>query len=325
MERSEQIGELIGALAKAQSEFTPALKSSDNPFFNSKYADLATNIDAIRPALNKHGIAFLQFDTSDIGRKVGIVTTSLHHGEQFISVTAEAPAEGSKGFNVQSLGACWTYLRRYTLQAICGLASEDDDGNSLADDPKKQEVLAEVKRQKRGITVEETVAQKSTIGWNERQAKIPPELDWSYNKSSGVLICRAVSVEKKAKADGKEYVVLTVNNELDKGKKPLLYYWHATHREDLMKAKGKLIKLMVVAKEKGFTVDQVMEIDGVVLKRPEETEETQARLLASTLDFEEEELREFHGKVCEGSWTRVLEALRQRKAEVDANVEVGER
>ena len=100
MERSEQIGELIAALAKAQTEFTPALKSSDNPFFNSKYADLATNIEAVRPALNKHGIAFLQFDTSDIGRQVGIVTTALHHGEQFISVTAEAPAVGTKGFNV---------------------------------------------------------------------------------------------------------------------------------------------------------------------------------------------------------------------------------
>src|SRR5271170_7712026 len=138
MDRSVEIGELIAALAKAQAEFTPALKSADNPFFNSKYADLATNIDAVRPALNKHGIALLQFNQSDLGRQVGIVTTSLHHGEQYISVTAEAPAVGTKGFNVQSIGACWTYLRRYTLQAICGLASEDDDGHSLAADEAKK-------------------------------------------------------------------------------------------------------------------------------------------------------------------------------------------
>lgn len=132
MERSEQIGELVTALAKAQLEFTFASKESTNPAFNSKYADLAANIIAVRPALSKHGIALMQFDASDIERQTASVTTSIHHGEQWISVTVEAPAMGSKGFNVQSLGACWTYLRRYTLQALCGLASDDDDGNSLA-------------------------------------------------------------------------------------------------------------------------------------------------------------------------------------------------
>ena len=93
----------------------------------------------------------LQLNQSDIGRQVGIVTTSLHHGEEFISVTAEAPAAGQKGFNVQSLGACWTvYLRRYTLQALVGLASEDLTmmGIALVPDPKKAEVFAEVDKQK---------------------------------------------------------------------------------------------------------------------------------------------------------------------------------
>ena len=132
MERSELIGDLVTALAKAQAEFTFASKDSTNPAFNSKYADLAANIIAVRPALAKHGIALMQFDASDIEKQTASVTTSIHHGEQWISVTVEAPAIGQKGFNVQSLGACWTYLRRYTLQALCGLASDDDDGNSLA-------------------------------------------------------------------------------------------------------------------------------------------------------------------------------------------------
>ena len=147
MKRSEQIGELIAALSKAQAEFTPALKDSDNPYYGSKYADLAANINAIRPALSKNGIALLQCDESDLERQTVSVTTSLHHGEQWIEVTAEAPAigkakDGLPKFDVQTLGAAWTYLRRYTLQAICGLASEDDDGNSLQNDnkpiPKKQ-------------------------------------------------------------------------------------------------------------------------------------------------------------------------------------------
>ena len=136
MQRSEQIGDLIAALAKAQAEFTFASKDSTNPAFSSKYADLAAVIVAVRPSLSKHGIAFVQFDGSDVERQTASVTTALHLGEQWISMTAEAPAVGLKGFNVQSLGACWTYLRRYTLQALCGLASDDDDGNSLAVDNK---------------------------------------------------------------------------------------------------------------------------------------------------------------------------------------------
>lgn len=132
MQRSEQIGDLVTALAKAQAEFTFAAKDSTNPAFSSKYADLAANIIAVRPALSKHGIALMQFDGSDLERQTASVTTSIHHGEQWISIYAEAPAAGRGGFNVQSLGACWTYLRRYTLQALCGLASDDDDGNSLA-------------------------------------------------------------------------------------------------------------------------------------------------------------------------------------------------
>lgn len=189
------------------------------------------------------------------------------------------------------------------------------------DEAKKAEVNAEIDRQK---SVHKPISYP-TVDASEAVV-LPPELDWSYSKSSGVLLCRIIAAEKKTKAgDNKVYVVLTVNNELDKGKKPLLYYWHATHRNELLAAKGKVVKLLVIAKEKGFTVDQVMEIDGQVLKRPEESEETQARLLASVLGFHEEELREFYSTVCEASWTLVLEALKQRKAEVDANVEAGER
>lgn len=132
MDRSPEVGDLIAALAKAQAEFTFASKDSTNPAFSSKYADLAANLIAVRPALSKHGIAIMQFDESDVERQTASVTTSLHFANQWISATAEAPAVGRSGFNVQSLGACWTYLRRYTLQALCGLASDDDDGNSLA-------------------------------------------------------------------------------------------------------------------------------------------------------------------------------------------------
>ena len=136
MQRSETIGDLIAALAKAQADFGQAIKTVTNNAFGAdrvyKYADLASNIDAVRPALNKHGIALMQFPEVNLETQTVAVSTALHHGEQFISQTFEAPAVGRGGFNVQSIGAATTYLRRYGLQALCGLASEDDDGNSVA-------------------------------------------------------------------------------------------------------------------------------------------------------------------------------------------------
>jgi hypothetical protein len=148
MKRSEQIGDLVAALAKAQGEFTQAVKDSDNPYYGSKYADLNAVISAVRPALNKHGIFMTHDLESDLERQCAIVTVGFYFGEQFIEVTAEAPATGrakkdernegvaATKFDVQTIGAAWSYLRRYTLQAICGLASEDDDGNSLQADNK---------------------------------------------------------------------------------------------------------------------------------------------------------------------------------------------
>lgn len=136
MERSEVIGDLIAALAKAQAEFTVALKDSANPYYNSRYADLATIIAATRPALSKHGIAVTHACGTDLERQVAIVTTTIHLGEQWIASTAEAPAvgkakDGGVRFDAQTIGAAWTYMRRYSLQGLLGLASEDDDGNVL--------------------------------------------------------------------------------------------------------------------------------------------------------------------------------------------------
>jgi len=177
MERSEQVGDLIVALAKAQAEFTFASKDSSNPAFNSKYADLAANIIAVRPALSKHGIALMQFDASDVERQTASVTTALHFAEQWISVTVEAPAVGMKGFNVQSLGACWTYLRRYTLQALCGLASDDDDGNSLAVENKPVAAKQKVKEQLAASVADTSVvrsqffAKAKELGWGLGEIK----------------------------------------------------------------------------------------------------------------------------------------------------------
>ena len=57
---SATIGKLVMALAKAQGQIKAAPKDSDNPFFKSKYADLASVWEACREPLAKNGLAVIQ-------------------------------------------------------------------------------------------------------------------------------------------------------------------------------------------------------------------------------------------------------------------------
>jgi hypothetical protein len=176
MERSESIGDLIAAIAKAQADFGHATKTTTNSAFNSKYADLAANIDAVRPALNKHGVALLQFPEVDLESQTVSVKTSLHFAEQFISQTFVAPAVGRQGFNVQSIGAATTYLRRYGLQSLCGLASEDDDGNSVATE---NAPIAKKPAADKTVTVTPEEWERRHALWVEAFAECPAIEEWN--------------------------------------------------------------------------------------------------------------------------------------------------
>ena len=119
---------IAAALAAAQMDMGKALKSSTNPHFKSKYADLGTVVDACLPALNKHGIAVIQpLVHTEHGRDV--VTRFIHESGE----TLDCPIPLILGKNdMQGLGSAMTYARRYGLMALAGIAPEDDDGNAAA-------------------------------------------------------------------------------------------------------------------------------------------------------------------------------------------------
>lgn len=121
MNKSESIKNLAAALVKAQMQITHATKDSSNPFFKSKYADLSGVIEAVKEPLNKNGVVFLQIVT-----ETGVETTLLHESGEFIS--GVTPVVTSKQNDPQALGSAITYAKRYGLQAIMGLPTEDDDG-----------------------------------------------------------------------------------------------------------------------------------------------------------------------------------------------------
>lgn len=128
--------QISAALVKAQKAFGPALKSSTNPHFKSKYADLAACVEAVIDGLNNAGIALIQKQHPHDGG-VCVETIFVHEsGETFSAGMLTVPAAKQ---DPQGYGSALTYARRYSLMAACGIAPEDDDGNA-AKAPKKEAV-----------------------------------------------------------------------------------------------------------------------------------------------------------------------------------------
>lgn len=129
MNKSESIKELATALAKAQGAIKGALKDSSNPFFKSKYADLASVVEAIREQLSTNGLSYVQI-SHDKEESATIETLILHSSGEWLScgqVSVPVTKADAQGF-----GSALTYARRYSLSAAFGVAPEDDDGNAAA-------------------------------------------------------------------------------------------------------------------------------------------------------------------------------------------------
>ncbi len=131
MNQSPQLDQLFTALAKAQGEMTAASKDCANPFFKSRYADLSSVWNACREPLSRNGLSVLQIvqstDTGDV-----LHTTLGHSSGQYMTSTMpiRIKTEGKGGNELQALGAAITYLRRFSLSALVGVAPDDDnDGN----------------------------------------------------------------------------------------------------------------------------------------------------------------------------------------------------
>lgn len=121
--------ELFTALALAQAEMEAATKDSNNPFFKSKYADLNSVMGAVKPALAKHGLAFVQV-CHDAEHCAKVETVIVHaSGEQFKCGAVSVPVSKH---DAQGYGSALTYARRYSLAAAFGVGAEDDDGNAAA-------------------------------------------------------------------------------------------------------------------------------------------------------------------------------------------------
>ena len=128
MNTSPEINELASALSKAQASMKPAHKGADNPFHNSKYADLCSVWETCRKPLTDNGLAVIQTADADI-KSVTVSTRLVHTSGQWVESTLAMPNAKP---TPQGIGSVLTYARRYSLAAIVGVAPEGDDDDAEA-------------------------------------------------------------------------------------------------------------------------------------------------------------------------------------------------
>lgn len=127
------VGALNEALAAAQGEFPPiardkqvTVQTRTGAAYTFSYAPLDTILACVRPALSKHRLALTQL-LADNGAGPNLVTELRHADGALIRSTMKLPAHDG---GPQALGSLLTYMRRYAIVAILGIAAEeDDDGN----------------------------------------------------------------------------------------------------------------------------------------------------------------------------------------------------
>jgi hypothetical protein len=142
LETSETFGRVMSALAAAQAMFPPIEKNrtayvrSEKGNFQFDYADLATVLTAVTPALSKNGLALLQ-PVVNAGDQV-VVQTWVVHGESGEWIRTK-PLTLPGGREAKSLGIQTTYLRRYQVSALLAIAPEEDVDDGQDTGPKQRQ------------------------------------------------------------------------------------------------------------------------------------------------------------------------------------------
>lgn len=132
------LNDIAAALVAAQAEFAAIPKTAENPFFKSKYADLATVISHTQPILARHGLAVSQHPTTLDGEPA-LTTWVLHSSGQSLKDTMKLYAAKN---DPQGQGAAITYARRFAYMAVLGLVADVDDDGQAATKAKQSQPKA---------------------------------------------------------------------------------------------------------------------------------------------------------------------------------------
>ena len=203
MLQSESINELAAALAKAQGRIKGALKDTSNPFFKSKYADLASVWEACRSALSENGLSVVQTTTCDNPESVTVETQLIHSSGQWIrGCLTMRPAKSDP----QGIGSTITYARRYGLAAIVGVAPEDDDGNAASGQMVTPDPVDDARIARAAKWFIDKIDSDTSDKTDDERAEITSDIRTQYDRlSNNERIALDALLREKAKDSNRSY------------------------------------------------------------------------------------------------------------------------
>ncbi len=188
MQKSDNINELATALNKVQAELKPVTKSSSNPYYSSKYADLTAILESCKKLLATNGLSVVQVCSVQEGGRISLDTTLLHNSGQWISgELLVLPKPDSNNFtSAQAVGSAITYARRYSFSAIIGIATEDDDGESAMERPSPKKEVKKTPTVVKETRLQRLLRSVKAQGYTSEQMKAYLPLKYGV-KTSGEL------------------------------------------------------------------------------------------------------------------------------------------
>jgi hypothetical protein len=133
------------------------------------FADLATVLSTVLPALTRNGLAVTQ-TFEPVAESDPVLVTTLHHvsGE---SICSRLPMVIGKGRNpLHDFGGSTTYLRRYALLALLCLVADVDTDGDLGEPEEPAPAIAKAVKSSRGAAkpVAETKPATDTQGTRDQ-------------------------------------------------------------------------------------------------------------------------------------------------------------
>lgn len=118
---------LCRSLVQAISELEDVKADSKNPFHKNNYASLSAHLKAIKPVFSKHGLAIVQCPIGN-SDSVGVRTIVIHADGG--SLETDCLIKQDDKMDGQKAGSIISYLRRYSIASVAGVATDDDDGQA---------------------------------------------------------------------------------------------------------------------------------------------------------------------------------------------------
>jgi ERF superfamily len=189
--------ELNKALAAFQASLPTIAKEADAQY--GKYADLTGVSEETLPSLGKHGLALTGFPGTDREGRLVYDYTLLHESGQERSGSFPLWLLLPDRFNAQHIGGYITYVRRYILGAVTGVAPGGED-NDAAEVSKPERTRTKIP----GPDHERLQPRRQPGDRPAERGPIPPEDDMWAGSPAGPPLTLPPPSNEPGSADGKQ-------------------------------------------------------------------------------------------------------------------------